>query len=67
METNEQQNKSTRTFEEWKIALIKLIRAKHSMRPDSVLNAEKEFDERIKPYYDQGLMPDVCYQELFNR
>ena len=60
MEPNEQQNKSTRTFEEWKTALRVLVA---NRKPGTAILD----DERIKPYYDQGLMPDVCYQELFNR
>lgn len=63
MEPNKQQNKSTRTFEEWKVALLKLIMVKKG----HPISQEKNIDDQIKPYYDQGLMPDVCYQELFNR
>lgn len=63
METNEQLNKSTRTFEEWRASLMALIIHKKGVKAENIfLN-----DEKVKPYYDQGLMPDVCYQELFNR
>lgn len=61
METNEQQNKSTRTFEEWKLSLRNLIDRK---KPGSNLPI---INEKVKPYYDQGLMPEVAYKDLFNR
>ena len=61
MEPNNELNKSSRTFEEWKQALRKLI---DKTDPTSRIKLE---DERIKPYYDQALMPDVCFKELFNR
>jgi hypothetical protein len=57
-----QQNKSSRSFEDWKIALIKIISAKHEKPIDQV----KVDDDRIKSYYDRALMPSVCYNELFN-
>lgn len=57
------QNKSSRTFEEWKAALIKIISAKHG-KPPTEINIQ---DEKIKPYYDRALMPSVCYNELFNQ
>lgn len=57
------QNKSSRTFEEWKAALIKIISAKHGKPPNEV----KVDDKRIQPYYDRALMPSVAYNELFNQ
>lgn len=56
-----QPNKSTRSFDEWKAALQGLV-DRHSLH-----GAAELIDERIKQYYDQGLMPDVCFKELFNR
>lgn len=59
----QQQNKSTRSFEEWTKALMSLI----IHRDQSNINVV-DFDlDVIKPYYDQGLMPDVCFKELFNK
>lgn len=58
-----QPNKSTRSFEEWTLALRSLILNRDPSNVKVV-----DFDlEKIKPYYDQGLMPDVCFKELFNR
>lgn len=53
--------KSTRSFEEWKRALAKLI-----SRSDPSTRIVIE-DEKVKPYYDKALMPGVCFKELFNR
>lgn len=61
MEPNEQQNKSTRTFEEWKIALMSLVSRGDPSKRIVIEN------EKVKPYYDQGLMPEVAYKDLFNR
>lgn len=68
MEPNEQEQlppnkQSTRTFEEWKISLIKLI----VHNGNKTVTSEDLDDKRIKPYYDQCLMPEVCFKELFNR
>lgn len=57
----EEQNKSTRSFKEWKIALMDMVSGGD---PSQRIVIEIE---RVKPYYDQGLMPDVCFEELFNR
>lgn len=57
------QSKSSRTFEEWKAALVKIISAKHGKPPTEITLD----DSRIKPYYDRALMPSVCYNELFNQ
>jgi rRNA pseudouridine-1189 N-methylase Emg1 (Nep1/Mra1 family) len=57
-----QQNKSSRSFEDWKIALIKIIASKHGKETKDI----KVDDDRIKSYYDRALMPSVCYNELFN-
>lgn len=54
--------KSTRTFEEWKRALRKLISQKKGIPMKKV----KVKDEQVKSYYDRALMPEVCYKELFN-
>lgn len=63
MEENIQpQNKSSRSFEDWKVSLIKIIASKHGKTIEDV----KVDDDRIKSYYDRALMPSVCYQELFN-
>lgn len=61
MPEEQQQHKSTRSFEEWKVALNKLVERTGSQPTGPV-------DEgRIKPYYDQGLQPYVCFKELFNK
>lgn len=57
------QSKSSRTFEEWKAALIKIISAKHKKPPTEITIDDK----RIQPYYDRALMPSVAYNELFNQ
>lgn len=57
------ENKSTRTFEEWKASLIKIIAAKHGKPIDQV----KVDDDRVKSYYDRALMPTVAFNELFNK
>lgn len=54
--------KSTRTFEEWKRALRKLI----SQKKGTPMKKVKVKDEQVKSYYDRALMPEVCYNELFN-
>lgn len=64
MEQNEQQNKSTRTFEEWKTALIKHYTNRKGLDLNGIIRIT---DDQIKPYYDQGLMPEVAYKDLFNR
>jgi hypothetical protein len=51
---------STRSYEEWKVALRKLIDRKD---PSSAIEID---DERVRPYYDKALMPYVCFKELFN-
>lgn len=55
-------NKSSRSFEDWRIALIKIIASNHGKEIKDI----KVDDDRIKSYYDRALMPTVCYQELFN-
>ena len=55
--------KSSRSFEDWKVALIKIIASKHGKKVEDV----KVDDGRIRNYYDRALMPGVCYNELFNR
>ncbi len=57
----QQPNKSTRTFKEWKKALKKII-TRHN--PDEKIKID---DKKVQTYYDQGLMPDVCFKELFNK
>lgn len=60
-----QPNKSTRSFKDWADALRVLIARQRELPVEEVF-LTNDF-ERIKPYYDQGLMPDVCFKELFNR
>lgn len=57
----EQTSKSTRSFEEWKASLMKIV-SQYNAQPTGQIS-----DERLKPYYDQGLMPTLCFNELFNR
>jgi hypothetical protein len=62
----QQPNKSTRTFEEWKLSLKKIIASKHGITLDQV---EERFffnEPQVKSYYDQALMPTVAFNELFN-
>lgn len=66
MEPNEQlppQNQSTRPFEEWRASLLVIIMEKKGVPADKIIIN----DEKVRPYYDQCLMPDVCFKELFNR
>lgn len=56
-----QPNKSTRTYEEWKESLQRLIERKD---PAAIAGLT---DQRVRPYYDQGLQPYTCYNELFNK
>lgn len=63
MPEEQQQNKSTRSFEEWKLALTKLMEL-HFVQNKDTLTIE---DEKVRPYYDQGLQPYVCFKELFNK
>ncbi len=60
-EKQPEQNKSTRSFEEWKMSLNKLV-ARTGSQPTTPIN-----DERIRIYYDQGLQPYVAFNELFNK
>lgn len=53
--------KSTRPFEEWKASLMKIV-SQYNAQPTGSIS-----DDRLKPYYDQGLMPTVAFNELFNR
>lgn len=55
--------KSTRTFEEWKRALRKMISQKKGIPMKKV----KVDDARIKSYYDRALMPEVCFMEIYNK
>lgn len=57
------QPKSTRSYEEWKRALRKMISQKKAIPMKKV----KVDDARVKSYYDRALMPEVCYMELFNK
>lgn len=52
----QQPNKSTRTYRQWKAALKRLVK-----------EGTKLDDKKIRTYYDQGLMPDVCFKALFNK
>jgi hypothetical protein len=54
--------KSTRTYEEWKKALRKLISQKKGIPMKRV----KVDDARVKSYYDRALMPEVCFKEMYN-
>lgn len=56
-------SKSTRSFEEWKASLTRMVEARYG----DPAGKNKLADEWIKPYYDQGLMPTVAFNELFNR
>ena len=53
--------KSTRTFEEWKTALYQIV-DKYKLQPTSPID-----DEILKPFYDQGMMPAACVNQIFNR
>lgn len=53
-------NKSTRSYEDWKKSLLKIIEAR---RGNLVIPLD---DHKIKPFYDQGLMPTVAFNQLFN-
>lgn len=57
------QIKSTRTYDEWKKSLRRMISKQKAIPMKKV----KVKDEIVKVYYDQCLMPDVCFKELFNR
>ena len=54
--------KSTRTFEEWKKALRKMISQKKGIPMKKV----KVKDEQVRSYYDRALMPEVCFKEIYN-
>lgn len=58
-EKQPEQNKSTRSFEEWEAALQRL--ATHRGHPVII------DEDRIRPYYEQGLQPYVVFNELFNK
>lgn len=62
-EKQPEQNKSTRSFEEWKRSLELLICSKYGKE----LHEVNVIDDRVKPYYDQGLQPYVAFNELFNK
>lgn len=53
-------NKSSRSFEDWKKSLLKIVEAR---RGNLVIPLD---DNKIKPFYDQGLMPTVAFNQLFN-
>lgn len=57
----EQGNRSTRSFEEWKTALMSLVSRQDPSRRVIIEN------EKVRPYYDQGLQPYVAFNELFNK
>jgi len=59
----DQSGKSTRTYEQWKESLINIYTHKIGI-DDRIKNIK---DEQIKPYYDQGLMPTVAFNQLFNK
>lgn len=59
----EQQSKSTRSYEDWKMSLISIYT--HRIGLDERIKNIK--DEQIKPFYNQGLMPTVAFNELFNK
>lgn len=59
----EQQNKSTRSYEDWKLSLINIYCHKIGL-DDRIKNLK---DEQVKPFYDQGLMPTVAFNQLFNK
>lgn len=54
-------HQSTRSYEEWKLSLLSLIANKNPTNKVIIEN------DKIKPYYDQGLMPAVAFKELFNK
>lgn len=54
----EPQNKSTRSYEDWKNSLLSII-AHHDPSRAVIIK-----DEQVKPYYDQGLMPTVAFNQL---
>lgn len=54
------QLKSSRTYEEWKAALIKIVERHYGHSRTEIK------DEQVKSYYDRALMPDVCFKEIFN-
>lgn len=58
--------KSTRSFEEWESSLLKIVAKYEASNRNENLIATI-VDEKVKPYYDQGLMPTVAFNELFNR
>ena len=64
MPEEEQQNKSTRSFEEWKGSLINVYTHIKGIDVKAITEIK---DEQIKPYYDQGLQPYVAFNELFNK
>jgi hypothetical protein len=57
------ESRSTRSYEDWKLSLIKIIAKYRGVKESSI----KMDDERVRSYYDQALMPSVCYNELFNK
>ena len=56
-----QQPKSTRSYEEWREALIQLAKKRLGAHEVTVK------DEKAKPFYEQGFMPAVAFKSLFNK
>ena len=59
----EQQYKSTRSLEEWMEELINIYT--HRIGIDDRIKKLKEED--VKAYYDQGLSPNECFKQHFNK
>lgn len=57
------QNKSTRTYEDWKASLVRIIEAKDP----SIIERKMCNDAQLRIFYDQGLMPTVAFNQLFNK
>lgn len=59
--------KSSRSFEDWKDALKRIIASKHGITVEQVEERIFFNEPLVKTYYDRALMPGVCYNELFNK
>lgn len=55
--------KSTRSFEEWRKLLVRLVKTKLSRD----IEVDEQFNERVRPYYDKAFMPEVAFNDLFNK
>lgn len=54
-----------RYYEEWYGHLIRML-----IRPaekGSIIKSADICDERVRPFYDKGLSPEDCFNELFNK